>query len=312
MIWANLLELGRNMWEDWDVPEPPHMNARQVRPYMRFDYSLWSDVTNQMATAGMNLVLIDLAEGIRYDSHPELAVEGSWTPAQLRSELARLRQMGLEPIPKLNFSTAHDVWLGEYSRMVSTALYYEVVSELIAEVSSLFDQPRFFHLGMDDENMNQQQYAEYAVVRQHDLWWHDLYFMIEQVEKQGSRAWMWSDYAWNHGDTFFRKMPRSVVQSNWYYSEQFENFRLPQQKREQKAVDTYRLLEEHGFDQIPTGSNWESPRNFGLTVEYCRQHIAPERLLGFIIAPWGATQEARRVHHESAIQLVAQTMQLVA
>ncbi|MBQ1229154.1 MAG: uracil permease, partial [Firmicutes bacterium] len=39
--------------------------------------------------------------------------------------------MGITIIPKLNFSTNHDVWLGEYSRMVSTSIYYGVCRDLI-------------------------------------------------------------------------------------------------------------------------------------------------------------------------------------
>ena len=79
-----------------------------------------------MARAGMNMLVIDLGDGIRYESHPEIAVQGAWPPARLREELARLRALGLEPIPKLNFSTAHDAWLHDYSRMVSTPAYYKV------------------------------------------------------------------------------------------------------------------------------------------------------------------------------------------
>ena len=62
-----------------------------------------------------------------------------------------LRALGIEPLPKLNFSTCHDAWLGPYSRMVSTPAYYDVCRDLIDEVAELFGGPRFFHLGMDEE-----------------------------------------------------------------------------------------------------------------------------------------------------------------
>ena len=65
----------------------------------------------------------------------------------LKEELKKLRDAGLEPIPKLNFSTAHDTWLGPYSRCVSTPTYYKACEDLIEEVVELFDKPRFFHLG---------------------------------------------------------------------------------------------------------------------------------------------------------------------
>ena len=302
MVWANLLHLGYNMWEDWEVPEPPNVHQRSARTYLRCDSTLWRDLTQKMADAGMNLLVFDLGEGVRYDSHPEIAAQGAWTTGQLRAELSRLRGLGLEPIPKMNFSTAHDAWLGEYARMVSTARYYDVVGDLIAETAALFDQPRFFHLGMDEETWEHQRHYEYAAVRQHDLWWRDFYFLVEQVENAGARPWIWSDYLWHHEEVFFRKMPKSVVQSNWYYSEDFEDFRS---EANRTYVDAYDKLEAHGYDQIPTGSNWASPLNFERTVAFCRKHIAPERLLGFLTAPWHPTLEPERAHHEAAIEQVA-------
>ena len=45
-------------------------------------------------------------------------------------------------------------------------------------------------------------------------------------------------------------------------------------------------LEEAGFDQIPCGSSWTCDTNFASTVKYCRKVCSPERLKGFMMAPW--------------------------
>ena len=79
-----------------------------------------------MTRAGLNMIVIDLGDGVRYQSHPEIAVKKAWSPARLRRELKKLRDAGLEPIPKLNFSTAHDAWLGPYAGIVSSKTYYQV------------------------------------------------------------------------------------------------------------------------------------------------------------------------------------------
>ena len=68
-------------------------------------------------------------EGIVLPSHPELAVKGSWSPDKMRDEIKRLNGLGLEVVPKLNFSATHDAWLKDYARMVSTQKYYEVVKD---------------------------------------------------------------------------------------------------------------------------------------------------------------------------------------
>jgi len=300
MIWANLLHLSYNMW--WDHGTDPHPDRSLhlvAQPYLRFDDKLWDDLLQRMTHSGLNMVVIDVGDGIEYSSHPEISVQGAWSARHLRHQLDKMRAMGLEPIPKLNFSTAHDVWLAEYSRQVSTPKYYEVCRNLIAEVIELFDTPRFFHIGMDEEDADHQRYNTYCVVRQFDLWWHDLYFLIEQVERANVRAWVWSDYVWNHPEAFFAKMPKSVLQSNWYYGDIFEGI---EDQNQQRYVEAYLELEAHGYDQIPTGSNWSTPLNMERTVEYLRDKIAAERLLGFMTAPWHPTLETYRDHHAAAIQ----------
>jgi hypothetical protein len=299
LIWANLLHLSFNMWCDRPVESGDprsRENASRYYPRLRFDDKLWEELTKRMADAGMNMVVIDLGDGVRYQSHPEIAVEGAWPVERLRTELARLRKLGLEPIPKMNFSATHDAWLGVYCRQVSTPIYYRVCTDLIDEVIRLFDKPRFFHLGYDEETAECQRSFAYTVVRQYELWWHDFEFFVKEVERRGVRPWIWSDYVWKHSEEFFKRMPKSVLQSNWYYGLDF------------RASGWYGELERHGYDQVPTGSNCENPRNFGLTVAHCRKWIAPARLKGFLQTPWFPTVENFRQLHVEAIDQVAAAM----
>ncbi|MBC7236186.1 MAG: Tat pathway signal protein [Chloroflexi bacterium] len=291
LIWGLLLHLSYNMWADRDVPDwHEHVS---YRPYLRFDESLWNDLLHQAAEAGANMILLDLGDGVVYDSHPEIAVEGAWSPAKLRHELQRVRELGLEPIPKLNFSTSHDAWLGPYSRCVSTNGYYAVCRDLIREIVDLFEGPRFFHLGMDEETAEHQRHYEYVVIRQHDLWWHDLLFYVEQVEAAGSRAWIWSDYVWRHPEAFYARMPTTVLQSNWYYRAEF----APDIDR----VRAFLELEEHGYDQIPTGSNWVLDQNLPDMVRFCTPRITPAHLKGYLQTIWRPTLESCRGRHEHGI-----------
>lgn len=302
MIWANLLHLSYNMWMDREAPGFEN-NPIVAKPYLRFDEALWNDLLQQMAAAKFNMVILDLGDAVQYQSHPEIAIEGAWSPDKLRDELKKMRALGLEPIPKLNFSTAHDAWMGPYSRMVSTPQYYEVVRDLIEEVGELFETPRYFHLGMDEEFAEHQKRFAYVVMRQHELWWHDLFLMISSVKNAGSQAWVWSDYVWKHPDEFYRQMPTSVLQSNWYYGTQFDGFK--DGDADKTPVQAYRDLEEKGYDQVPTGSNWNHDTNMKSTVDFCTAHIAPERLKGFMTAPWHPTIEAYREHHTRAVEQLA-------
>lgn len=293
-IWGALLHLSFNMWEEFISPHRPF---RGFRPDLRLSEPLWNDALQRMADNGLNMVVIDLGDAVKYESHPEIAVHNAWTTDRLRSELRKIRALGLEPIPKLNFSAAHDTWMKDYSRMVSTEPYYTFCKNIVAEVIDLFDTPRFFHLGMDEETAAHQQYYRYTVVRKNDVWWDDFYHLIGEVEKGGSRAWVWSDYVWHNPELFFKKMPKSVVQSNWYYGESFD---IPSQKNAEKASGHHRAqsyidLEAHGYDQIPTGSfHNNNTHSIGNTVQFCKEQVNDTRLKGFLQTFWKPTIEEYR------------------
>ncbi len=312
MIYSNLLHLSYNMWGDWEYPNWGRYWC--AKPYLRFDQSLWDDLLKAMAASGLNQVVIDLGDAVEYESAPSVRVEGAWSARKLRDELRKCRDMGLEPVPKMNFSACHDAWLGKYSRMVSTDEYYAVVKGLIEEAIELFsekDRPRFFHLGMDEEEPHHQHTFQYIVSRQFDLWWRDVLWMCGIVEAKGVRPWIWSDYVWNHTQEFYQRMPRTVVQSNWYR----EPVRGPDRSvyggefsMDIECVRTYVELDKAGYDQIPTVSNWRTPENIYGTINFCRQHLSKERLLGYILTPWAPALEAERAKHVDAIEHFAKAI----
>ena len=187
MVWGLMMQLGHNMWGEEPLvgePKTEEERDRYARDFNRTDEKLWHEVTEYAAKKGVNLLLIDLGEGMVYPSHPELAVKGSWSPEKMKAELARLRGLGIEPIPKLNFSASHDAWLKEYSRKVSTPEYYKVCADVIRDVCEIFGKPRLFHLGWDEEKMVAQRRSRLAVVRQGDLWWHDFMFTVNEVDRK--------------------------------------------------------------------------------------------------------------------------------
>jgi hypothetical protein len=298
LIWGSLLHLSRNLWCDWDNPKL-RGDVINYSPDFRFDEKLWDELLPAMAEAGVNLLVLDLGDAVKYESHPEIAIKNAWTTQRLKTELARLRKLGIEPIPKLNFSTTHDAWLGPYRHMVSSDKYYAVVRELVAEVCSLFERPRFFHIGMDEEFAGIQVETEnqYILVRQGELWWHDFLALAGEVQKHGARAWMWADIFESHPDEFLKRMPKSVVQSKWYYGSDFS---------EKKGMaPVYRAIAQKGYDEIPSGGTYfGDQKSFGRTVEYCSTALPPERLLGFLQTTWKPTQTRFRSYHLQAIAQV--------
>ena len=296
-----LLHLGRNMW-GWTPPDDMKVAAKGFKPLattLECREDLWRAATARAAEKGLNMVVIDLGEAVSYPSHPELGVKGAWSADKMKAEVARLKSLGLEAIPKLNFSTTHNGWLGDYSHMLATRKYYQVCEDVIHDVAQIFGTPRFFHIGFDEETTSHQEHSERnlaVVVRKGELWWHDFLHIVRTSEKEGMRPWNWADYGWHH-EEYFTKCPKSVLQGSWYYDEADGDFSLD----DKVNSDAFRLrelltLEKHGFDQVPCGTNWvgwKRKRNgknaddvIGKLIKFGRDRISPQHLKGFMMAPW--------------------------
>ena len=311
-----LLHLGSNMWGDY--PDGPNDLAKsaeeeKTRPnpkgpagsptpyhsYLQCRDDLWKKSVDRMAEKKMNLVFIDLGEGITYPSHPELAVAGTWSVAKIRAELTRIRSLGMEPMPKLNFSTCHDSWLKDYHKMVSTSIYYKVVADVIADVCEIFDTPPLFHLGFDEEVPVAGKNNFHATYRQGDLWWHDLLFTIHEVERHGSRAVMWSDKICDGRDAFLKRMPKSVLLSPWYYGTDFSEKHLAWDASFEKKNGSWDVqrnlaasfvaLNDAGYDLLPCTSNWSCDPAAEALVSFCKARLNPKQLKGIYTAPWNRT-----------------------
>ena len=308
-IWSYLVHFGVNSWKDvpletQDPNMPEKWLTRCCAQHVRFDEPSWQRISAALAKAGCNQIIIDLAEIVVYPSHPELAVKGSWSVERLRKEIDRLRGMGFEVIPKMNFSACHDTWLKDYHRMVSTKKYYQVCEDLIKDAAEIFDHPRFFHLGYDEETASHQAKHLFAVCRQGELWWHDFLWFAKVTEKTGCRPWIWSDYIWNHKEEFLNRMPKSVLQSNWYYGPEFDTSKMKNAYR----VDTYDVLDKAGFDQVPTGSNFSCDTNFAGTVKFCDEKCSKNLIKGYMMAPWTRTFA---IHEEKSMEAIAQMAEVI-
>ena len=119
--WSFLVHFGMNMWGDIvSKPSRDGLIKRRLTDEefalvcgddylaldrVRFDENLWRDLSEQLRRDGCNQIVVDVGEFLKYPSHPELAVKGSWSVEKLRAEIARLRGMGFEVIPKMNFGS---------------------------------------------------------------------------------------------------------------------------------------------------------------------------------------------------------------
>lgn len=288
MMFGYMMYFSDHMWDDENTPPrawylPPNYSENNAT-----EVEAWDETVHFLVEHKFNTVLIDVGDAIRYESHPEISAPNAWDKDFLRKKLNEMRKVGIEPIPKLNFSTCHHTWLKEYRRMVSTSVYYRVCADVIREVCEVFDSPRLFHLGLDEEDtVGNQRFREAVHIRSKELWWHDVYFYLGEAEKQGARPWVWSDAAFENPETFVERMPKSVLQSNWYYNS-FKEW--PADHWHSKAIRTYELLDKNGFEQVPTCSACEGvTANIMQTLAHGKAVLSPELLRGYLIAPWTRT-----------------------
>jgi len=283
LMFGYLIHLSNHMWDDENTPPRGWYQKPRYSEENNVDITIWDSLISFLGERKYNLLLIDVGDGIKYESHPEISAPDAWDKDLLKQKLAEIRAEGITPIPKLNFSCCHHTWLKEYRRMVSTSIYYKVCADLIKEVCEVFDYPEFIHFGMDEENVGNQRFRECVHIRQGNLLWHDMYFYFKEAEKYGVRPWIWSDYCWAHPEEFLQKMPKSVLQSNWYYGLFDDNPRV--------SIDTYALLDQHGYEQIPCCSCWDRAggHNVKQTLAHGKKVLTSDLVRGYMVAPWWAT-----------------------
>lgn len=300
-IWSYTIQLGNNMWRDSDSP-PENSGPFQCQSTghyhaeMLTDREVWRRVVDQLPSFGITMLVIDLGEGVRYETHPELAVLGAWTVEDLREELEHIRRLGMEPIPMLNFSSYHDTWLGQYGLLKGSETYNRVVMDLIHEVCEIFQYPRFFHLGMNEEELLEETevtpwwrayYKKNSVMRSEEEWYRDVAYYIECVETHGARPWIYSDYYWKHPTHWEKKLPKSCILSGWWFERVIldPNGNYP----DRIAYQAFRDMHAMGYDQIPAASDFTSQQNIAQTVYlFMEMGYADEHLLGFNACPMQA------------------------
>lgn len=283
-MWAVLMHFGPNLWTKKEEIRPDWRDEEcRYQDKMLLDRDTWRKVTDFLPECGINTILIDVGDGIRLDSHPELAIEGSWEKEEVREELNRLREMGLAPIPKLNFSTAHNAWLKEYAYMVGSETYYKVCDDVLMEVMEIFDYPEFFHLGMEEEIYELQTTVPVAIIRTPKKRTEDLHRLMNVCLSHGVRPWIWVDpnnVKLFGGDEAFREnIPKDVLISNFYYGQLYK-------EKFSENVLLYNKLDEWGYEQMPCSSNFDFYLNPRRTVNYCKDTLNPERLRGFLTTSW--------------------------
>lgn len=321
-LWGILVHLSMDMWVGKQNDQP----LKEV-----FDENMWHEIIDEAAASGMNAIVLDIGNGVRFDSHPEIAKEDAYSPDWVRAEVKRCKEKGIALIPKLNFSATHDLWLGEYARMLSTSIYYKVTKDLIEECYELFDHPAYIHIGMDEEDNKHQKSRDYVAYRQGALYMKDLRHLVDCVLATGAMPWFWACPLFDMTEAFVKEFkPEEVVVSPWYYNAFRREHWTPIESRQEYvtyynegdyAAMNIRFVEEDpflvnfrakalplmkdGFNYIPCASvfnrcDWNTVD----LMEYFRDNGIDRQILGYVTAPWISTTptEKNKLFYEESFR----------
>ncbi len=154
-------------------------------------------ILDQMKESGFNTVILDIGDGVIYNSHPELTRHYSVPMDDLKQFADRARELGIDFIPKLNFSRSgrnmHDKWLyphwdeKNFVRMRNE--YRQVALEIIDEIIKVCKPQNYFHIGMDeDHHRSLAQYVE------------TISFFHSYLKSKGLQPVVWNDTAYENRD----------------------------------------------------------------------------------------------------------------
>ncbi len=296
-MWSLLIHLSKNMWSD-----KPEQGYSRV---LKFDEDVWNETVKYAAEVGINAIVLDVGDAVVYESHPEISIEGAWTREKVHEEIEKLKKLGIALYPKLNFSTCHDAWLGEYGKMVSTSVYYEVCKDLIHEVIDIFENPEYMHLGMDEEWDDFGIFGrrrDLECSRFNDLYFHDLNFFCDCAREKGSKPWIWADAYWRYPEKFVEKVPKDVLVSPWDYDYLLSD-RIDLDRRPIIHNSIYELPEA-GYNVVPCGSNHLTVVNMDHLTRYTMDKADHNHVMGFMMASWANTAADRKYTIFEGIQLM--------
>ncbi len=185
-----------------------------------FDLQVGLEVIDAMAAAGLNLLLLDCKDGVRYASHPELVRPYSQPMDVVAALCDRARQRGIEMALKLNFSQSalhqHNHWFRPHHDLFDSEEYWQKGFEVIDELLGAVKPARFFHIGMDEDHS--RSYTQYV---------RAIETLHTGLARRGLRTCIWNDSAcgWPGAEIHKEKslyaeerIPRDIVQVLWDYA----------------------------------------------------------------------------------------------
>ena len=100
MMFGYMMYLSNHMWDDENTPARSWYEAPRYSENIGAEEEAWDETVRTLAAHKYTAVLIDVGDGIKYESRPEISAPDAWDKAFLKKKLDEMRALGITPIPK--------------------------------------------------------------------------------------------------------------------------------------------------------------------------------------------------------------------
>ena len=248
---------------------------------------------------GFNTIVLQIANGVNFDSTPGLARPGAWRREQLKEFADKARLRGLDVVPEFKFLTHQEKFLQTaHPELLYNAVsydprkeaVYDIVFAMLDEVIALIG-PKAVSIGHDEvvgwnPHHARKHLGPGEAMLPADLFLYDVKVLHEFLGKRNIETWMWGDMLLSpeefpgfastyfhgnrngYGKALRQEIPREIVICDWQYTSN------------QAEFPSMKVFQDDGFRVI--GSVWEdakTARNFG-------QYAAHSGALGMMATTW--------------------------
>ncbi len=233
------------------------------------DPDVFARAIEKMVAADLNLLVVEVEKGLRYDSHPKVSADWALSKDAVSKLLAIARRGGMQCVPLLP-SLSHSGYLvNAYPQIAETAsvcprheFTHRVLDDLADELIDLFE-PTLFHIGHDEmlssfvrherksalqcpvcRGDDAAEWFRESILRWHDrltsrglgmMMWTDM--LLDPEGALNASPWQGNMHAFHGGwpDHFERALdglPRDIIMCDWHYkpSREFQSLRYFQDK----------------------------------------------------------------------------------
>lgn len=186
----------------------------------------------------LNLVVLEVLQGMKYERHPELAGPAAYTKDEVRRIVRFLRDRGVEVVPQVE-SLGHANWLviphrelreddDDHTLCTRNPQTRRILVDCYTECLEVFE-PRYFHFGLDeirwatDRVAAEKRCPRCKGVDKREIFVEQVKWLHDWAATSGLKMMMWADMIlpehnggapFNLADTV-DKLPRDIILCDW-------------------------------------------------------------------------------------------------